>query len=113
MKRPSPRFRTVQFFICGIFGEMIYPDLKSIVWRRHVGAHPAGIQQKRLSPDLSLNFCYGILNSSLEVLINIKVILFFNTMTVKIEIFPQISHFFHLFVTSHRSPLSEPLEQAR
>ena len=55
--------------------------------------HPAGIQQKRLSPGLSLIFCYEILNSSLEELINIKVILFFNTVTVKIEKFPQISHF--------------------
>ena len=90
MKRPSPRFRAVQFLICGIFGEMMYPNLKSIVWRRHVGAHPEGIQQKRLSPGLSLIFCYEILNSSLEELINIKVILFF---TVKIEKFPQIIHF--------------------
>ena len=72
---------------------MIYPNLRNIVWRRHVGAHPEGIQQKRLSPGLSLIFCYEILNSSLEELINIKVILFFNTMTVKIEKFPQIIHF--------------------
>ena len=43
MQRPCSRFRSVRVFICEIFKEMIYPNLKSFIWRKHVGA---GNQQR-------------------------------------------------------------------
>ena len=42
MQRFSPRFRSAQFFICVIFGDMIDPNLYNVLWRRHEGAHPDG-----------------------------------------------------------------------
>ena len=36
-ERPSPRFRSVQFFICDKFGETIYPNVWYRFVRRHVG----------------------------------------------------------------------------
>ena len=57
MQRPSPKFWSVQFFVCEIFREMIYLNLYSFVWRRHVCTHPGmctfniatGNQRKHLS----------------------------------------------------------------
>ena len=43
MQRPCSRFRSVRVFICEIFREMIYPNLKSFIWRKYVGA---GNQQR-------------------------------------------------------------------
>ena len=43
MQRPCSRFRSVRFFICEIFEELICPNLKSFIWRRYVGA---GNQQR-------------------------------------------------------------------
>jgi len=38
IKKTSPR--SLLFFISELFGGVFYTDLKSFVWRRHVGAPP-------------------------------------------------------------------------
>ena len=43
MQRPSPNFRSEEYFVNEISEEMFYPYLK-FVWRRHAGAHPDGHQ---------------------------------------------------------------------
>ena len=77
IRRGSPSFMSVQFFIC----ELCYLNLQSLVWRRHVGAHlfyginiTEGNHQKHLLPQLALLRKH--MNSSLEELLNIKVVLF-------------------------------------
>ena len=99
MQRLSPSFRSQQFFLCKIYGETFYPNLKRFVWSRHAGAHPDGHQHGGRKPTETsvTEFCYKSVNLSLEELQNIKIILFSDTRTVQIakfpEISPEISHF--------------------
>ena len=66
---------------------------------RHVGAHPDGHQHGGRKPTETsvTEFCYKSVNSSLEVLKNIKIILFLIQEPFQIvkfpEISPEISHF--------------------
>ena len=78
MQRPSPRFRSEEYFVYEIFEETFYPNLQRFVWRRHAGAHPDEHQQGGRKPtERSVTeFCYKSVNSFFEKLINIKVILF-------------------------------------
>ena len=39
MQRPSPNFRSEEYFVHEIFEETFYPNLSRLVWRRHAGAH--------------------------------------------------------------------------
>ena len=56
---------------------MFFPNLKSLVWRRHAGAHPDELQHGGRKPETSVaEFFYKSVNLLLEELINIKVILF-------------------------------------
>ena len=61
-QRPSTRFRSVQFFICKILGEMNLPNLYSFVSRRHVSVHKSGTnmatgnQPKHLSLNMSIGY---------------------------------------------------------
>ena len=56
----SPRFRSVRFFIPELFKKEFHLNLKSFVWRRHVGAPLRGTnmaavkQQKHLSLSFSI-----------------------------------------------------------
>ena len=74
MQRPSPNFRSEEYFVNEISEEMFYPYLK-FVWRRHAGAHPDGHQHGGRKPT-EIEFCYKGLNLFFEELINIKLILF-------------------------------------
>ena len=38
MQRLPPRFRSLQFFLCKIYGQL--PHLKRLVWRRHAARKP-------------------------------------------------------------------------
>ena len=103
MQRPSPRFRSQQFFLRQICEETFYPNLQRIVWRRHAGAHQDGHQHGGRKPaEISVTeFCYKSVNLSLEELKNLTVILNSNTRTVQIAEFPEISH----FLNQHHSSL--------
>ena len=63
--------------------------LLGYVWRRHVGAHPDGHQQKTSVTE----FCYKSVNSSVEELKHATIIFFSNTGAAQIAKFPEISHF--------------------
>ena len=103
MQRPSPIFRSVQFFICEIFGEMFYLNLGSLIWSplrgsnmtavnswfcNHVTGQPCKGQYNRIFSRriyMKMEFSFqrremlSFLTSNscrLEKLINIKVILF-------------------------------------
>ena len=93
MQRLSPSFRSQQYFLCKICGELFYPNLGRFVWKRHVGAHLDGHQHGGRKPtETSVpELCYKSVNLSLEELKNIKIILFSNTRTVQIARFPEIS----------------------
>ena len=98
MQSPSPRFRSQQFFLTKICGEMFYPNLKKFVWRRHAGAHPDRLQHGGRKPsETSLTeFWNKSVNLSLEELRNIKIILFvIHELTVQIAKFSEISHLFN------------------
>ena len=71
MQRPSPNFRSEEYFVNEISEEMF-------VWRRHAGAHPDGHQHGGRKPTETsvIGFCYKGLNLFFEELINIKLILF-------------------------------------
>ena len=73
MQRPSPNFRSEEYFVNEISEEMFYPYLK-FVWRRHAGAHPDGHQHGGRKPtETSVSeFCYKSVNLFFEELINIK-----------------------------------------
>ena len=77
MQRPSPNFRSEEYFVNEISEEMFYPYLK-FVWRRHAGAHPDGHQHGGRKPTETsvTEFCYYTVNLFFEELINIRVILF-------------------------------------
>ena len=109
MQRPSPRFRSEEYFEYEVPEEMFYPNLQRFVWRRHAGAHPDGHQHGGRKPTATsvIEFCCKSVNSFFDELINIKVILC-NTRTVQIAKFPDISHFFYL----HGSSLSRHVNAA-
>ena len=102
MKRLSPRFRSQQFFLWEICGE-----ITEICMRRHAGAHLDGHQHagahldghqhggRKLAETSVAEFCYKNVNLSLEEHKNVTIILYSNTRTVQISEFPEISHFFN------------------
>ena len=59
MQRPSPRFRSEEYFVNEISEEMFYPYLK-FVWRRHAGAHPDELQHGGRKPT-ETSVCYRVL----------------------------------------------------
>ena len=77
MQRPSPRFRSEEYFVYEISEEMFYPNL-GFVWRRHAGAHLDELQHGGRKPTETsvTEFCYKSVNLFFEKLINIKIILF-------------------------------------
>ena len=78
MKRPSPRFRSEEYFVYKISEEMFYPNFKRFPWRRHAGAHLDELQHGGPKPTETsvTEFCYKSVNLFFDKLINIKVILF-------------------------------------
>ena len=104
MQRPSPRFRSQQFFIWKICGETVSPNLQRFVWRRHVGAHLDGHQHggQKLTETSVTEFCYKSVNLFLEELKNVTIIVYSNTRTVQIAEFPEINH----FLNQHHSSLA-------
>ena len=78
MQRPSPRFRSEEYFVYEISEEMFYPNSWGFVWRRHAGPYPDGYQQGGRKPTETTvtEFCYKSVNLFFEKLINTKVILF-------------------------------------
>ena len=78
MQRPSPRFRSEEYFVYEISEEMFYPNLQRFVWRSHAGAHLDGLQHCGRKPTETsvTEFCYKSVNFFFEELINIKGILF-------------------------------------
>ena len=78
MQRPSPNFRSEEYFVHEIFEETFYPNLSRFVWRRHAGAHLDEHQHGGRKPTETsvTEFCYKSVNLFFEKLINIKVILF-------------------------------------
>ena len=50
MQKPSPRFRSEEYFVYEISEEMFYPNLWTFLWRRHAGAHPDGHQHGGRKP---------------------------------------------------------------
>ena len=78
MQRPSPRFRSEEYFVYEISEEMFYLNLWRFVWRRHAAAHPDWHQHGGRKPTETsvTEFSYKSVNLFFEVLINIKVILF-------------------------------------
>ena len=74
MQSPSPRFRSQQFFLSEICGEMLYPLLNKPTETSVTG------------------FCYKSVNLALEVLKNIKIILFLIHELFRQPNFSEISH---------------------
>ena len=78
MQRPSPRFRSEEYFIYEISEEMFYPNFgdlhgDTMLVPIRMGTNMAdGNQQKHLLPRI----WYKSVNLSFEEIINIKVILF-------------------------------------
>ena len=75
-QRPSPRFRSDEYFVYEISEETFYPNLYRFVWRHHAGAHLDELQHGGRKPTSVTKFCYKSVNLFFERLINIKVILF-------------------------------------
>ena len=78
IQRPSPRFRSEEYFVYEVSEEMFYPNLWRFVWRRHAGAHLDELQHGGRKPTETsvTDLCYKSVKLFLEKLINIKVILF-------------------------------------
>ena len=78
MQRPSPNFRSEEYFVYEILEETFYPNFKRFVWRHHAGAHPDELQHGGRKPTETSGpqFSYKSVNLLLVELINIKVILF-------------------------------------
>ena len=72
MQRPSPRFRSEEYFVYEIFEETVYPNLQRFVWRHHAGAHPDEHQHCGQKPTQTsvTEFCYKSVNLFIEELIN-------------------------------------------
>ena len=102
MQRPSPRFRSQQFFLWKICGETFFPNLQRFVWSRHVGAHLDGHQHggRKQTETSVTEFCYKSVNLSLEELKNVAIIVHSNTRIVQIAEFPEKSHFLNLHPSS-------------
>ena len=64
----------MKVFICEIFGETIYSDSETCVWRSHGGAHPNGHKHGGRKPNQKnfTEFGNENVNWSLQELINIK-----------------------------------------
>ena len=77
-EKPSPRFRSEEYFVYEISGEMFYLNLWRFVWRRHASAHPDGHQHggRKLTEKYVTNFCYKSVNLFLEELVYIKAMIF-------------------------------------
>ena len=77
MPRPSPRFRSKEYFVYEIFEETFYPNLYRFVWRRHAGAHPDELQHggRKQTETSVTEFCYKSVNLFFEEPVNIKVML--------------------------------------
>ena len=78
MQKPSPRFRSEEYFVYEISEEMFYPNLQRFVWRRHAGAHPDEHQHggRKATETSGTEFWYKSVNLFFEELLNFKVILF-------------------------------------
>ena len=78
MQRPSPRFRSEEYFVYEISEEMFYPNLQRFLWRRHAGAKRDEFQHGGRKPTETsvTEFCCKSVNLFFEKLINIQVILF-------------------------------------
>ena len=78
MQRPSPKFRSEEYFIYEISEEIFCPNLQRFVWRRHAGAYLNGHQHggRKLTETSVTEFCYKSVSLFSEELINIKAILF-------------------------------------
>ena len=76
--RPSPKFRSEEYFVYKISEEMFSQNFQSFVWRCYAGAHAYQHQHGGQKPaEISVTeFCYKSVNLFFEELINIKVILF-------------------------------------
>ena len=76
MQRPSPRFRSEEYFRIRDIRRNVLPKLET--WRRHAGAYPDEHQHGGRKPTETFvtEFCYKTVNLFLEELINIKVIFF-------------------------------------
>ena len=74
IQRPSPRFRSEDYFEYEISEEMFYPN----IWRRHAGARLDELQHGGWKPTETTvtEFCYKSVNLFFENLIIIKVIIF-------------------------------------
>ena len=88
-QRPSPRFRSQQFFLLKIC---------------HVGAHLDGHQHggRKLTETSVTEFCYKSVNLFLEELKHVARIVYSNTRTVQIAEFTEKSH----FLNQHHSSLA-------
>ena len=62
MQRPSPRFRSEEYFVYEISEEMFYPTLYRLVWRRHAGAPTWRTETNR-------NICYRVLLEKREFIL--------------------------------------------
>ena len=84
--------------ICKILGKMFYPNLQSFVWRRHVGSPLRGTNMTTVNKKtyLSLSFFYKSVNSSLEELIKIKVILILKQEMLRQQNLKKIGNIFSL-----------------
>ena len=67
MQRPSPRFRSEEYFVYEISEEMFYPNIQRFVWRRHAGAHPDGHQHGGRKP--TEKFFYQVLLQKCEFIL--------------------------------------------
>ena len=72
------KFRSQQFFLSNIWGEIFYSNVQRFVWRRDACAHLDGHQHggRILTKTSVTEFYYKSVNLSLEDLKNIKIILF-------------------------------------
>ena len=66
-QRPSPRFRSEEYFVYEVSEEMFYPDLKRFVWRRHAGIHSDGHQHGRRTSRETI--CYRVLLQKREFIL--------------------------------------------
>ena len=78
MQRPSPTFRSEEYFVYEISEERFYPNLQRFAWRRHAGDHLNRFQHDGRKPTETsvTEFCYKSVNLLYEKLINIKGIRF-------------------------------------
>ena len=91
MQRLSPRFRSQQFFPMEDMWRTVFPKFIEICMETPCRRPPRWAPTWR--PEISGNIChYKSVNTSLEDLKNVTIILYSNTRTVQIAEFPEISH---------------------